>query len=125
MGAGKAISGCQDAARWPVFHGFSPSVVPRPADWRDDLEVVGYWWPTRTAGWRQLLLPAAAADMRALPFRPAAPPTGEVTRPLRIDASKQGACGPLAARDQTAMLAFWPSRAGAVTSSNQTPPSAR
>ncbi|NUP16858.1 MAG: glycosyltransferase family 1 protein [Streptomyces sp.] len=28
-----------------VLHGFSPLVVPRPSDWRPDLEVAGYWWP--------------------------------------------------------------------------------
>jgi UDP:flavonoid glycosyltransferase YjiC (YdhE family) len=38
--------------RWPTFHGFSPSVVPRPADWPRSHRVVGYWWPTRPAGWR-------------------------------------------------------------------------
>ena len=37
--------------RWPTFHGFSPSVVPRPADWPASQEVVGYWWPERPAGW--------------------------------------------------------------------------
>jgi UDP:flavonoid glycosyltransferase YjiC (YdhE family) len=26
-------------------------VVPRPADWRDGLEVTGYWWPARPAQW--------------------------------------------------------------------------
>ncbi|MFD4474992.1 glycosyltransferase [Streptomyces sp. NPDC058471] len=35
----------QEAARWPVLHGFSAAVVPRPADWRDGLDVVGNWWP--------------------------------------------------------------------------------
>jgi sterol 3beta-glucosyltransferase len=51
LGTREAIFGQQDAARWPAFHGFSPAVVPRPADWRDGLEVVGYWWPERPAGW--------------------------------------------------------------------------
>jgi UDP:flavonoid glycosyltransferase YjiC (YdhE family) len=37
---------------WPIQHGFSPSVVPRPADWRPGLEVVGYWWPAASPGWR-------------------------------------------------------------------------
>ena len=37
--------------RWPTFHGFSPSVVPRPADWPSSQEVVGYWWPARPTGW--------------------------------------------------------------------------
>ncbi|MEH0573654.1 MULTISPECIES: glycosyltransferase [Streptomyces] len=30
---------------WPVLHGFSPLVVPRPRDWRTELDVTGYWWP--------------------------------------------------------------------------------
>ena len=30
---------------WPVHHGFSPLVVPRPRDWRPGLAVSGYWWP--------------------------------------------------------------------------------
>lgn len=30
---------------WPVQHGFSPQVVPRPRDWRQGLGVCGYWWP--------------------------------------------------------------------------------
>ncbi|MFI1680795.1 glycosyltransferase [Streptomyces sp. NPDC020607] len=35
----------QERERWPVLHGFSPAVVPRPADWRPGLDVVGNWWP--------------------------------------------------------------------------------
>ncbi|MFD0418597.1 glycosyltransferase [Streptomyces sp. NPDC127108] len=35
----------QERAAWPVLHGFSPAVVPRPADWRAGLDVVGNWWP--------------------------------------------------------------------------------
>ncbi|GAA2716738.1 MULTISPECIES: glycosyltransferase [Streptomyces] len=35
----------QEAANWPVLHGFSTAVVPRPSDWRDGLQVVGTWWP--------------------------------------------------------------------------------
>ncbi|MFY1637702.1 glycosyltransferase [Solwaraspora sp. WMMB335] len=31
--------------RWRVLHGISPAVLPRPADWRPGLEMVGYWWP--------------------------------------------------------------------------------
>ncbi|MFD4950676.1 glycosyltransferase [Streptomyces sp. NPDC058451] len=31
--------------RRPVYHGFSPLVVPRPHDWRSTLHVCGYWWP--------------------------------------------------------------------------------
>ncbi|HEV2259623.1 MAG TPA: glycosyltransferase [Streptosporangiaceae bacterium] len=47
----QAIIGLMDADRWPVFHGFSPSVVPRPADWRPGLEVAGYWWPASPRTW--------------------------------------------------------------------------
>jgi UDP:flavonoid glycosyltransferase YjiC (YdhE family) len=37
--------------QWPVLHGFSPTVVTRPHDWRPGLEVVGYWWPPAPPGW--------------------------------------------------------------------------
>ena len=47
----QAMIGQMDATDWPVFHGFSPSVVPRPADWRPGLQVTGYWWPASQAGW--------------------------------------------------------------------------
>ncbi|WP_329575484.1 glycosyltransferase [Kitasatospora sp. NBC_01250] len=35
-----------------VLHGFSPLVVPRPADWPSGAEVTGYWWPARPQGWQ-------------------------------------------------------------------------
>lgn len=35
----------QERAHWPVLHGFSTAVVPRPDDWRPGLEIVGNWWP--------------------------------------------------------------------------------
>ncbi|MEU4424706.1 glycosyltransferase [Actinoplanes sp. NPDC024001] len=34
-----------DAERWPVLHGFSPAVVPAPADWPAYRPMTGYWWP--------------------------------------------------------------------------------
>lgn len=37
---------------WPICHGFSPTVVPRPADWPATVHVTGYWWPARPPGWR-------------------------------------------------------------------------
>jgi UDP:flavonoid glycosyltransferase YjiC (YdhE family) len=40
------------AQDWPILHGFSPAVLPRPPDWRPGLQVVGYWWPVRPAGWQ-------------------------------------------------------------------------
>ena len=39
------------AAHWPVLHGYSPRVAPRPPDWRPGLEVTGYWWPPGTGEW--------------------------------------------------------------------------
>ncbi|AZQ40220.1 glycosyltransferase [Streptomyces cyaneochromogenes] len=42
---GLSRGGARTARRSPVLHGFSPLVVPRPRDWRPDLEVAGYWWP--------------------------------------------------------------------------------
>ena len=38
-------------AQWPVMHGYSPLVAPRPVDWRPGLEVTGYWWPAPAADW--------------------------------------------------------------------------
>ncbi|MFF4158727.1 glycosyltransferase [Streptomyces sp. NPDC001678] len=35
----------QERADWPVLHGFSTALVPRPSDWRPGLRVVGTWWP--------------------------------------------------------------------------------
>jgi sterol 3beta-glucosyltransferase len=37
---------------WPICHGFSPAVVPRPADWPAAVQVTGYWWPARPPRWR-------------------------------------------------------------------------
>ncbi|WP_222871066.1 glycosyltransferase [Nonomuraea sp. PA05] len=41
----------REDTRWPVFHGVSPLVLPRPADWRPGLEVTGYWWPFLARAW--------------------------------------------------------------------------
>jgi sterol 3beta-glucosyltransferase len=40
-----------EAECWPVCYGFSPEILPRPADWRPGLHVVGYWWPPRLDEW--------------------------------------------------------------------------
>ncbi|MFF5029801.1 glycosyltransferase [Streptomyces collinus] len=50
----------------PVFHGYSPLVVPRPEDWPSWAHVAGYWWPARPDGWHP---PAELAD-----FLQAGPP---------------------------------------------------
>ncbi|MBG0567810.1 glycosyltransferase family 1 protein [Actinoplanes sp. NEAU-A11] len=34
-----------EAARWPICYGYSPVVVPQPADWPEWNHTVGYWWP--------------------------------------------------------------------------------
>ncbi|MFJ5588946.1 glycosyltransferase [Streptomyces noursei] len=61
-----AASSWPGAGGRPVFHGFSPLVVPRPADWPSQVEVAGYWWPARPHGWRP---PAELVD-----FLQAGPP---------------------------------------------------
>ncbi|MGE7436508.1 glycosyltransferase [Kitasatospora sp. NPDC001175] len=43
LGPGEARR--REHAPWPVLHGFSPTLLPRPADWPAGLEVVGNWWP--------------------------------------------------------------------------------
>jgi len=53
-------------ATWPVHHGFSPAVVPRPADWRPGMEVAGYWWPSEPPDW--------TPDSRLADFLRAGPP---------------------------------------------------
>ncbi|MFI7005162.1 glycosyltransferase [Streptomyces sp. NPDC050145] len=42
---GPEIRRREERAGRPVLHGFSEALVPRPADWRPGLEVVGTWWP--------------------------------------------------------------------------------
>ncbi|MER7489058.1 glycosyltransferase [Streptomyces sp. NPDC126497] len=49
----------QERADWPVLHGFSTALVPRPSDWRPGLRVVGNWWPHHEATER---LPAPVED---------------------------------------------------------------
>jgi sterol 3beta-glucosyltransferase len=40
------------AAKWPILYGYSPTMLPRPAEWRSGLEVVGFWWPVRPTDWQ-------------------------------------------------------------------------
>ncbi|NNN34407.1 glycosyltransferase family 1 protein [Streptomyces sp. S3(2020)] len=42
----------QEQANWPILHGFSTVLAPRPSDWRSGLEVVGNWWPHHQAAER-------------------------------------------------------------------------
>ena len=41
----------QESTRWPFIYGYSHFVAPRPADWREGIDVAGYWWPAQSAGW--------------------------------------------------------------------------
>jgi sterol 3beta-glucosyltransferase len=41
----RAARRARERQNWPVHHGFSPLVVPRPRDWRPGLDIAGYWWP--------------------------------------------------------------------------------
>ncbi|MGC0311866.1 glycosyltransferase [Kitasatospora acidiphila] len=40
-----AVRAREERAGWPVLYGYSTALLPRPADWRAGLEVVGNWWP--------------------------------------------------------------------------------
>lgn len=40
-----------ESEMWPIFYGFSPTVVPPPSDWPAWNDVVGYWWPKEAPGW--------------------------------------------------------------------------
>ncbi|HJW91521.1 MAG TPA: glycosyltransferase, partial [Anaerolineales bacterium] len=37
--------------RSPTLYGFSPSVLPKPADWTDNIHVTGYWFLDSEADW--------------------------------------------------------------------------
>jgi UDP:flavonoid glycosyltransferase YjiC (YdhE family) len=36
---------------YPILYGFSPSVIPKPADWHDDVHVTGYWFLDPAPDW--------------------------------------------------------------------------
>lgn len=58
----RAARRARERAGWPVFHGFSRHVLPRPADWHAGLTVTGYWWPRGAPGAR---LPDEVEDFLA------------------------------------------------------------
>lgn len=58
----RALRRRRTQARWPVLHGYSSHVLPRPADWRHGLDVVGYWWPAPVPDWTP---PPVLADFLA------------------------------------------------------------
>ncbi|MEV6881422.1 glycosyltransferase [Streptomyces sp. NPDC051135] len=57
----------QERANWPVLHGFSTALVPRPSDWRPGLRVTGNWWPRHAATER---LPTEIEDFLSAGPRP-------------------------------------------------------
>jgi sterol 3beta-glucosyltransferase len=62
----RRFAAADTADDWPICHGYSPAVVPRPADWPANVAVTGYWWPAGSPDWRP---PAQVAD-----FLQAGPP---------------------------------------------------
>jgi sterol 3beta-glucosyltransferase len=58
----RALRRRRRGANWTILHGYSPSVLGRPADWRPGLEVTGYWWPPSPTDWQP---PAALTDFLA------------------------------------------------------------
>lgn len=60
--SGHRLRGERERSRWPIWHGYSPWVVPRPADWRPGLHVAGYWWPHECLNWQP---PALVTDFLA------------------------------------------------------------
>ncbi|MFL4477102.1 glycosyltransferase [Paeniglutamicibacter sp. ORCA_105] len=56
LGLGKTSRAATDRLRRkdnsPVLHGISPTIFPRPADWRSGLSLAGYWWPEAEPGWQ-------------------------------------------------------------------------
>ncbi|AIV33403.1 glycosyltransferase [Streptomyces sp. CCM_MD2014] len=57
----------QEQANWPILHGFSTALVPRPSDWRPGLDVVGNWWPHHDPAAR---LPSELEDFLSAGPRP-------------------------------------------------------
>ncbi|CAM4200590.1 glycosyltransferase [Kibdelosporangium persicum] len=51
---------------FPIRHGYSPALLPRPHDWRPGIETDGYWWPLPPQDWKP------AADL--VDFLAAGPP---------------------------------------------------
>lgn len=47
----RALRKQRTSTNWPVLHGYSPLMAPRPPDWRPGLEVTGYWWPAGSGDW--------------------------------------------------------------------------
>ncbi|WP_425528073.1 glycosyltransferase [Yinghuangia seranimata] len=66
----------RERRHWPVRYGFSPTIVPRPRDWRPGLDPVGYWWT-----YDQRRLPDEVEDFLASGPAPAFVGLGSATVP--------------------------------------------
>ncbi|HTT54862.1 MAG TPA: glycosyltransferase [Streptosporangiaceae bacterium] len=106
LSARQAVYGRMNRPDWPVLHGFSPAVVPRPADWRPGAEVVGYWWPARPQGWRPR--PELEAFLNAGPA-PVFVGFGSMTP---ADANREAAVAAAAARQARVRLVLQAGGAG-------------
>lgn len=42
----------RNVRRSPILYGFSPTVVPQPADWPAEARVTGYWFLNDSGGWQ-------------------------------------------------------------------------
>jgi len=41
----------KEEPRTPILYGYSPHVVPRPDDWKDDVHITGYWFRESGGQW--------------------------------------------------------------------------
>ena len=53
------------AKHYPILYGFSPSVIPQPPDWEDNIHVTGYWFLDPSDDWTPS--PALADFLQAGP----------------------------------------------------------
>ncbi len=45
------LYGSKRLQKHPVLYGFSPSVIPKPADWGSNIQITGYWFLDSESGW--------------------------------------------------------------------------
>jgi UDP:flavonoid glycosyltransferase YjiC (YdhE family) len=78
LGLGPLSAPTSDPADWhvPAVYGFSPAVMPPPADWRRDVVVTGYWVLEPEADWQP---PAVLGDFLAAGPPPVAIGFGSMT----------------------------------------------
>ncbi|MEV0276600.1 glycosyltransferase [Streptomyces sp. NPDC050610] len=78
---------------WPISHGVSPAVLPRPDDWPPEVDMAGYWWPEPAPDWQPpeelLSFLAAGPPPVFLGFGSMAPGLGERLGPLIVEAVRR------------------------------------